>query len=221
MTGEQRPLLALGSPEVGERFRQPQRDMPRLSRPTAARQGERLSPQFQSLVDAFDAERAELSGGQVDEVDPELVLVFDLAGSVQDFRNAVQYVDGLEFLSEILDEASEPDDDFHMADRDGRTDKSVQHSLYLVMSNATAVSQLLSLFQQWQQDPEMKFERGLGRFKSAFAQLRAIRRWGAADRVRETGLLDVWQERLAVVGQSVSQFVAHRGRTLVPARGRR
>ena len=206
MTGEQRSLLALGTPEVGERSRQSPRNMPKLAKPTAARQGERLSPQFQSLVEAFNAERAELSDGQVDEVDPELVVVFDLAGSVQDFRNAVKHVDGLEFLSEFLDEASEPDDDFHMSGEDGRTESSVQHSLYLVMSNATAVAQLLSLFEQWQRDPGMTFERGLGRFKSAFAQLRAIRRWGAADRVRETGLLDVWQERLAVVGQSVSSL---------------
>jgi hypothetical protein len=206
VTGEQRPLLALGTPEVGERFRQPQRDMPRLSKPSPARQGERLSPKFQVLVDAFDSQRLELSDGQVDEVDPELVLVFDLAGSVQDFRNAVQYVEGLEFLSEFLDEASEPDDDFHMAEQGSRTDKSVQHSLYLVMSNATAVAQLVSLFQHWQQNPQMQFERGLGRFKTAFAQLRDIRRWGAADRVRETGLLETWQERLAVVGQSISSL---------------
>jgi hypothetical protein len=206
VTGELRPLLALGAPEVGERFRQPQRDMPRLSKPSAASQGARLSPQFQTLVDAFDAERAALSDGQVDEVDPELVLVFDLAGSVQDFRNAIQQVEGLEFLSELLDDETQPDDDFHMTSQGARTESSVQHSLYLVMSNATAVAQLLSLFQGWQRDPDITFERGLGRFKTAFQQLRAIRRWSAEDRVRDSGLLDVWQERLAVVGQSVSSL---------------
>lgn len=204
MTGDRRPLLALGAPEVGERFRQPQRDMPRLSKPSASRQGERLTPQFQALVDAFDAERAELTDGQVDEVDPELVLVFDLAGSIQDFRNAIKNIDGLEFLSEFLDESSEPDDDFYMTSRGSPTDRTVQRSLYLVMSNAAAVGQLLSLFQQWQQNPSITFQRGLGRFKSAFEQLRNIRRWGAEDRVRDTGLLEDWQETLDVVGQSVS-----------------
>ncbi len=204
MTRDPRPLLALGAPEVGERFRQPQRDMPRLSRPSVGRQSARLTPQFQALVDAFDAERAVLSEGHVDEVDPELVLVFDLAGSVQDFRNAIQHIEGLEFLSELLDEETAPDDDFHMTSQGARTDSSVQHSLYMVMSNATAVTQLLNLFQRWRQDPNVTFERGLGRFKTAFQQLRAIRRWSAEDRVRDTGLLDVWAERLAVAGQSVS-----------------
>lgn len=206
MTGEPRPLLALGAPEAGERFRQPTRDMPRLSRPTAQRQGERLSPQFRALAEAFDAQRAKLTNGNVDEVDPELVLVFDLAGSVEAFRNAIQRIDGLDFLSEFLDEANEPDDDFHMTSQGNRTDNAVQHSLYLVMSNATAVAQLVNLFQQWQDDPNITFAHGLGRFKAAFSQLRDIRRWSAVDRIRETGLLDAWQERLAVVGQSVSSM---------------
>lgn len=131
-------------------------------------------------------------------------MVFDLAGSVEAFRNAIRHIDGLDFLSEFLDEATEPDDDFYMTSKGDRTDDTVQHSLYLVMSNATAVTQLVNLFQQWQNDPEITFAHGLGRFKAAFSQLRAIRRWSAIDRIRETGLLDAWQERLAVVGQSVS-----------------
>ncbi|WP_224770083.1 S8 family peptidase [Mycobacterium simulans] len=173
-----------------------------------SRQGERLSPQFRELADAFDNERARLSDGQVEEVDPELVLVFDLAGTVKDFRNAINQIEGLEFLSEFLDEESEPDDDFYMVTRrDGRVDGSVQHSLYLVMSNAEAVSQLIRLFERWQADPAMVFGRGLAKFRSAFEQLRAIRRWGPTDRVRDTGLIDEWRERLEVVGQSVSSLL--------------
>lgn len=204
MTGEQRPLLALGAPEVGERIKQTRRDMPRLSKVPPARQGQRISPQFQALVDAFDARRAELSQEQVDEVDPDLVLVFDLAGTVEAFGNAINKIEGLEFLAELLDDPSEPDADFHMVRAGERTEGTVQHSLYLVMSNATAVNQLVRLFEQWQQDPGLTFERGLGKFKAAFEQLRAIRRWGPQDRVRETGLLDHWEETLAVVGQSIS-----------------
>jgi hypothetical protein len=182
--------------------------MPRVSTPGAARQGERLSPQFRQLVEAFDAKRASLSDGHADEMDPELVVVFDLAGTVRDFRNAVNRIDGLEFLSELLEDDSEPDDDFHLTiGRDERSDDSIQHSLYLVMSNAAAVAQLIRLFERWQADPDMTFDRGLTRFRAAFDQLRAIRRWGPADRVRDTGLLDDWRERLEVAGQSVSSVL--------------
>lgn len=204
MSEERRPLLALGSPEVGERIKQTRRDMPRLIKAPAGRQGQRISPQFRELVEAFDARRAELSADQVHEVDPDLVLVFDLAGTVEAFGNAVNRIAGLEFLAELLDEPSEPDDDFHMVQDGQPTDSTITHSLYMVMSNSAAVGQLVSLFEQWQQDPDMKFERGLGKFRDAFQQLRAIRRWGPEDRIRETGLLERWQETLELVGQSVS-----------------
>lgn len=205
MTAEPRPLLAFGAPKVAGRPKQKARDLPRLSKPTSGRQGARLTPQFGELRSAFDAERARLSPDARDEVDPALVVVFDLAGSVTDFRNAIDKVDGLEFLSELIGEQSDPDDDFHMVEsKSGRTDKPVQHSLYLMLSNAKAIDQLLSLFKAWQTDPTTEFARGLGRFKTAFEQLTSIRRWGPEDRIRETGLREQWQETLDLVGQSVS-----------------
>lgn len=205
MTAEPRPLLAFGPPVVAERPKQAPRITPRPSKPTPGRQGERLTPQFSQLVAAFDAERARLAAGTADEIDPALVVVLDLAGTVKDFRNAINEIDGLEFLTEMLGDSTEPDDDFHMIERaTGRTDKPVPHSLYLVMSNATAIDELLRLFDLWQRDPSASFARGLGRFKAAFQQLTAIRRWGPEDRIRQTGLRDQWQETLEVVGQSVS-----------------
>lgn len=208
MTGERRPLLALGSPERSQRRRRKPSVPPRVVGPGTGRQGERISPQFRALVDAFDAERASVAVGRADSIDPELVLVFDLAGSVQDFRNAVSRVSGLEFLSELVDADIEADDDFHLTDARGRIDGAVQHSLYLVMSNATAVTQLLNLFNQWRDEPQTQFAYGLGRFKSAFQQLRAIRRWSPEDRVRDTGLLEAWRQHLELVGQSVSTLPA-------------
>jgi hypothetical protein len=179
--------------------------MPRLSKPSTGRQGERLTPQFSQLAAAFEAERARLAEGTPDEVDPALVVVFDIAGSVKDFRNAIDRIDGLEFLSELLGDRADPNDDFHMTEREaGRTDRPVSHSLYLVMSNAQAVDELLRLFALWQRDPTASFEHGLGKFKDAFQQLTAIRRWGPEDRVRETGLRERWQETLDMIGQSVS-----------------
>lgn len=179
--------------------------MPRLAKPGAARQGERLSPQFRELADALDNQRARLTAGSADEIDPELVVVFDLAGTVENFRNAVKRIEGLEFLTEYLDDDSQPDDDFYMESRqDGPTDSTVRHSLYLVMSNARAITQLVSLFDRWQTDPDMSFDRGLGRFKSVFEQLRAVRRWSPADRIRDTGLLEEWREKLELIGESSS-----------------
>lgn len=207
MTGESRPLLAFNAPIVVDRPKQKSRDMPRLSKPSARRQGERLTPQFRELINAFEAERARLAANTSDEVDPALVVVFDLAGSVKDFRNAINQIDGLEFLSELIGDPVDPDDDFHMTDGKGPINARVPHSLYLMMSNVKAVNELLRLFALSRQDPSMKFERGLGKFKAAFEQLATIRRWGPEDRIRETGLLENWQETIEVVGQSLSRVI--------------
>ncbi|WP_410874557.1 S8 family peptidase [Nocardia sp. A7] len=146
-----------------------------------------------------------LTKGQVDEIDPELVLVFDLAGTLEQFRNAIDRIEGFEFLTELLDEESEADEDFHMLDGQlNPADKPVMHSLYLVMTNAQAANQLVQLFDRWEADPGAPFDWGLAKFKAAFEQLRDLRKWDATDRIRDTGLLEQWTERLQVAGQSPS-----------------
>lgn len=210
MTAQTRPLLAFNPPQVpeGGRPRKSSHPIPRPSGPGGKRQGERLGPKFSELVDAFSAQRVASGVGTPTETDPSLVVVLDLAGSVHDFHKAVKKVEGLEFLAEMAADDTEPDDDFYMTESGkGRTNKAVPHSLYLMMSNAKAINQLLTLFKRWQEDPGATFEHGLGRFKDVFAQLVDLRRWGPEDRVRETGLLDDWRETIAVIGQSHSSPV--------------
>lgn len=207
MTDEGRPLLAFNPPHVpeGGRVKPKGHPLPKVAGPGGKRQGERLGPKFTELVDAFAAQRVEAGTDTPTEVDPSLVIVLDLAGSVPDFHKAVDKIQGLEFLAEMLGDEVGPDDDFYMKEgKKARTDKPVQHSLYLAMTNAKAVDQLISLFKRWQEDPAAEFEHGLAKFKNVFAQLVDIRRWGPEDRIRETGLLRHWRETLAVVGQSYS-----------------
>lgn len=199
-------LLAFDPPAVGARVKleRPPRP-PMLKKPSASRQGKRISPQFQNLQHAFENSRVSVTDGAVDEVDPELVVVFDLAGTVDGFRSAAEAA-GLEFLTEQLDESLDPNEDFHYIDNDtgGESPSVVVHSLYAVMTNATAIDELIRLFDSWVANPGLKFQHGLGKFKTLFAQLRAVRRWEAVDRVRDTGLLDQWRDRIALVGGSYS-----------------
>lgn len=190
MSDDARPLLAFDSPSVGERVKSGGRP-PKVVGPGGRRQGERLSPRFKELTEAFEAKRAELGEGTPIEADPSLVIVLDLAGSVEEFYKAVNKVEGLEFLAEMAGDTTDPDDDFYIQDRGKkRSKKSVEHSLYLVTSNARAVDQMVSFFDHWKKGPKAKFEWGLGKFKGVFSQLVDLRRWGPEDRVRETGLID-------------------------------
>ena len=124
-----------------------------------------------------------------------MVAVFDLAGAVDDFYKAASKVPGLEFLFDLEGDDVDPDDDFYFADNQGdAADKSVPQHLYMVMSNANALGELIRLFELWQADNSIKLSTGLNPLKEAFALIRRIRRWEAEDRIRETGLLEQWRE---------------------------
>ncbi|ULP45438.1 MULTISPECIES: S8 family peptidase [Mycobacterium simiae complex] len=155
------------------------------------------------MQQALQAGRADVVDATT-EADPELVVVFDLADTVAAFARAAARVPGLEFLLEIDGDEFESDDDFHAIRAGERSDDAVTDSLYVVMSNAQAVTELLSLFERWQQDRAGKMPTGLAPLRNVFELLREIRRWGPQDRIRETGLLEQWREDVATVGQSAS-----------------
>lgn len=206
---EPRSLLSFGAPRTGPIPIDPERRgfPPPPRGPGAHRQGTRLTPKFQDLEQALVAGRV-TAGTTVNEPDPELVVVFDLVGSVEAFAHAVRRVPGLEFLAELDEGKADPDDDFHVVDSNGqRTDDQLDETAYLVLTNTRAVTQLIKLFQDWQADEDARFPYGLTPLRNAFRLLRDLRRWSPQDRVRDTGLLEQWQEEVAVVGNSGSARV--------------
>jgi len=205
MTSDQYPLLTFGPPQLSDRSKRLSSRPPRVSNPGAQRQAHRLGPRFRDLKSAFDAKRVELGRKLPDETDPSMVVVLDLADSVQDFQNAVNRIEGFEFLSEWVGDETDPDDDFHRVDpKKGRIAGKIKHPLYMIMSNAKAADEFVSLFNRWKQDPSAKFDRGLAKFRKAFEVLADVRHWGPEDRIRETGLTDFWRERLESAGQSLA-----------------
>ena len=160
-----------------------------------------MGPKLNLLREAFQAERVELSATPTAS-DPELVIVFDLAGPVDSFYKAAALIPGLSFLFALEDDPVPPDEDFYYEDSDGEpTDDDVPQSLYMVMSNAGAVAQLIDLFDRWKVDRKVQFAHGLNSLKQVFDLLHDVRRWGPSDRVRETGVLEYWHESVAVASQ--------------------
>ncbi len=86
--------------------------------PGHARQVERLSQQLDELQQNFSRYKASVSG-VVAGLEPETVLVIEIAGSVDDFRQAVEVTDGLEWLGEWDVEDIEANDDFYETPRIG------------------------------------------------------------------------------------------------------
>ena len=164
-----------------------------IHRPGAGRQGVRIAPQLAVLRQAFEAKRLQLQQAAPLE-SPEMVLVLEVAGTVDDFAKAVSKVPGLDWLVEWAEEQIAPDADFY-DEQESHRDRPFAGRLYLLGSNQEALNQLLSLWEQYQQDPSAAFSRGLAPLKHVFEQLRAIRPWNVDDRI-DADMRNHWRDRI-------------------------
>ena len=162
--------------------------------PSANRQRQRLGPQFNRLQEQFNAAvQANLQG-----VDPDLVLVIEIAGSVTDFFRAASRIEGLEWIGEWEADDLDPTADFS-TERDG---ERVAASLFLMFSNQHAMREVLSLWRRYTGHPSEAFPHGLAPWKAVFAQLHNIRLWDERDRV-SSALIEDWDYRIQIGADQV------------------
>ena len=185
------PLLVFPEPAPTERARRPS-GIGTIRSPDRARQGQRLTPQFQRLQDALARRSIALQDNPLG-IQPEMVLVIETVGSVSRFINAVGKVDGLEWLGEYELEDIHPEYGF---EHESDPSKLLKGQLFVVMTDQEALRQLSRLFKRWKNNPDRSFPRGLTPFKRVFQHLYNIRPWGAEDRIKETGILEDWRDRI-------------------------
>lgn len=169
----------------------PPRSTPRdkLHTPEHRDQAKSRDPGWAAIRSAFEAERMRVES-EVGSEEPELVVVIEVAQSVEAFLEKVENIEGLEFLFEDADERV-PDEDFHKlrkrrdADEYSRTGSTTLAStVYFVFTDAVAVAQLLSLWNQFKTDPSKPLPRP---WKKVFTQqVEDVRPWGPQDRLTET-----------------------------------
>jgi Subtilase family len=82
--------------------------------PHIGEQKERVTPQFDSVLQKFITDTTV-------GIEPEYVLVLETIGKVEDFAQAVRAVDGLEWLAEIDDNQFQPADGFFNIPKIGKT----------------------------------------------------------------------------------------------------
>ena len=126
---------------------------------------------------------------------PDQVLVLETVGSIDDFVDAVRKIEGLEWLAESDLSDIDPDDDFR-DDRGDHGGRALPRRLFLVMTDAGALTTLRLRFDEFQRDPDVRFPPGLAPLKHVFEQLRTVRFWGPQDRLAEFGLFEDWRFRL-------------------------
>jgi Subtilase family len=163
--------------------------------PSAGRQKSNFGPIFERLRGVLSQGTAELREDP-NNLAPERVIVFEIAGTVQNFLNAVSRINGLEFMAEHASEFA-ADQDFAVKDArkatkgQDRADKLVPGRLYLVMPDVRALAELLSLWDRWRRGEALGT--GYTPFEHLFGQLHALRPWGPQDRIPEETLA-FWRE---------------------------
>jgi len=215
----------------------------------------RLEAQLTALQKEFDRYKANVSGS-VAGLEPETVLVIEIAGTVDEFKQAVEAV-GLEWLGEWDVDDIEPDFYFYIdpkigvdffknhieeitsrtqsgeirnalieqgfLDQDGYViadelsvdslpqgyahladdiavaieqakKKKLSGRFFVSIGNEAGMRQLLSLWKQWKNNQTLPT--GKTKWRDVFNQTVQIRRWGIEEALRETGMLDRWQDLL-------------------------
>jgi hypothetical protein len=191
------PLLLFSTPTKADRDPGHGGGSP-VHRPSIDRQRQRIAPKMATLNQAFNARRLTLQQIAPAE-NPELVLVIETVGSVDNFAKAVARVSGLEWLVEGDEDGLVPDEDFFDEKTPG---KALSGRLFMLATNRQALDELLSLWNRYQADPAAKFAFGLAPFRHIFAQLKDIRPWGVVDRVGDD-VQAYWQDRIDEHADSV------------------
>lgn len=187
-----RPFLYFNSPEIIRRTKLGS-GKPKIHLPDDSRQAQRLQGQFSELNTAFQARRMELQQTPTGAI-PEQVLVLETIGSVQHFFGAVRRIRGMEWFGEVDTGEIEPDIDFYR--ESNRQHLPVSGRAYLLMTNQDAMAQLLALWNRYKVDAGVSFEHGLKSWKNVFKSLKTIRPWDVEERLRTTGILELWEEQL-------------------------
>lgn len=178
------PLLPIPDPEISPR--PAGRGVPNnLNLPDQQRQVQRIGPIFQRLQNVLNSGLPELRQDPA-SIAPERALIFEIAGTINNFYKAVDRIEGLEFLGEG-ETTFDPDEDFYVADtRKGlegsvRDDKLVKGRLYLTMPDIRALQELISLWDRYKD--RKPFDQGFAMWRKVFEQLSDIRPWGPQDRI--------------------------------------
>jgi hypothetical protein len=189
-----RPVIVLPTPDAAV-FQPRGGGRPKTSKPSRARQAERLDSKFDEIARLLDGSTNASVTDSLPDTDPELVVVFEVVDSTQDITQVLRLV-GLEPLIEVQDEID--DDalgmDFARLRPAGSGDESIKLFLHASLANEAAVAQLLRLWKHWKTGKRMIT--GFGDFTKLFNQLHDVRPWGPMDRIRSTGLADHLAESL-------------------------
>lgn len=202
----ERPLLLFPEPQVADKTKGHSVPPGKIFKPNAQRQFQRLTPVFGELTRAFALKNIVVQQSTIG-INPEYALVFEVIGSVDDFYKAVNKVEGLEWIFDQTTDNIEPDEYFYQQNDEGEVvDTSFNGRVYCVMTNLSAMNELLSMWRRYSNGETNVFPRGTAPIRKVFELLKSIRLWNAQDRIYETKAIEYWKEELEFTGKDIVTF---------------
>ena len=184
----ERPLIILPHPENVERPKSsgfsPRPPKPQMN----DRRKKTFDDKFQDALNYIQSTPA--------HVDPEMVLVIETIGKIQDLHNAVEKIKGLEWLGEEDLDDIEIEEDAYDNEEKRKDAKRSGGRLYLISSNQNGLSRIHSMWKNYKADKSLPY--GSTKWRDVFTYIKDIRYWNKNDRVEETGILDYWRDEIKV-----------------------
>ncbi|MDZ7694596.1 MAG: hypothetical protein U5K69_26335 [Balneolaceae bacterium] len=189
----ERPLLIF--PDRDEEARQKMSaGYGRISKPDHATQVTRLDNRFTAFQQVMENRMAEFrlnpSG-----IEPEEVLVIEVAGNVTQFLSVCRNTEGIEWMGDIEADGLVEDELFYSGEEFSEG-KPLNGRLLLSMTNQTGIRNLLTMWENWKENEDYDYPYGLNGWKKIFPSIINIRRWGVQERFEETGVQDNWEFEL-------------------------
>lgn len=185
----EKPILIFPAATVAARQDLPQNFSPPPSRrPTQGQQRRRLASRFRALSQNFGKVRADTAG-----LDPEQVVVFEVAGSVSDFQNVVRRIGGMEWLGDFEIDIAEPAPAFF---EHGTSLTTIPGRLFIIISNQAKINEIVRLWRVWCRSSDEKLPRNFGTLALIFKYLNDVRPWSVNDRLQERHAFEWWNECL-------------------------
>lgn len=186
----QKPLLIF--PSFGDATKRdplPSRNIQvRANYPSKNAQSQRMGSKITNLDTVFSNQTANFHSGIEGQI-PEMILVFEIIGNIDEFFGAIQNTPGMEYLGEQQQDMVEPDEYFYLVDSQGeQTMKLLEKRVFLSLTNNEAINELQRYWREYENDNNLP--RGAGKYKKLFEQLKDIRPYSVQDRIRDTGLTE-------------------------------
>ena len=153
--------------------------------PSKEQQIERLEKKLTDIETAFKNHSLQFADS-IEGLIPEMILIFEIAGTINEFFKAVNLTPGMHYLLEYQDDYLKAASGFFYRDPQGNLmEREVERRVFVTLNNQNGIRQLLSYWRSFKLG--RIFERGVGKFRYLFSQLNDIRLYNVSDRIKDTG----------------------------------